>query len=167
MKECVLEPEGIPKIDGFRLKKFFGAAKTLEGSPSTYCLEGRLLWNNIGHIEVEAAAALNWPSDVPLVLLPCSVSVKIISLEATVRLAFPDNLSNQLELSLVPEQYSLEMEIESSIGYRSKLKNVEKISQLIASLIRQALEDNLVWPNRIPLVVPKFSEMLRPAEHIN
>jgi hypothetical protein len=155
-----LTPEEVPRIEGFRLKKFFGVPLTLDGSPSTYCLEGRLHWRNAGLFEVEAAAALIWPGENPLVMLPCSISAKLLSIDALVRIALPDRNSTMLEISLVPDQYSLELEIESSIGHRAKLRNVEKISQLLAALIRKAIEDGLVWPNRIPVQVPKISELL-------
>lgn len=148
------------------MKKFFGVPLTLEGSPSTYCLEGRLHWRNAGHFEVEAAAALLWPGSNPLVILPCSISVKFLSIDALVRIALPDRHSTMLELSLVPDQFSLELEIESSIGHRSKLRNVEKISQLLAMVIRKALEDGLVWPNRIPVQVPKLSDLMLNEEQV-
>ena len=161
-----MTPEEVPRIEGFRLKKFFGVPLTLEGSPSTYCLEGRLHWCNAGHFEVEAAAALIWPGSNPLVLLPCSISVKFLSIDALVRIALPDRHSTMLEISLVPDKFSLDLEIESSIGHRSKLRNVEKISQLLAAVIRKAIEDGIVWPNRIPVQVPKLSELMLSGEEV-
>lgn len=157
-----LNPDAMPQIEGFRLRKFFGMAKTLQDGPSTYCLEGRLRWREAGELQVDAAAcAVCWPTfDHPLIILPASVTVRLISLDAMVRLAFPDKASGRLELSLVPEEYSLELEIESSIGHRAKLKNVEKVSQLIGSLLRGALEEQLVWPNRVVIEVPRLSDLL-------
>lgn len=160
VKKVELMPESMPRIGGFRLKKFFGVPKTLEGSPSTYCLEGRLKWEDVGQFEVEAAGALSWPGSHPLVLLPCSLGVKILAVDALVRISFPDDKATELEISLVPEQFSLDLEVDSSIGYKSKLKNVEKVTQLLALVVRKSLEDNLVWPNRIPILIPNLSDLL-------
>lgn len=157
---CELTPGEAPVIEWVRLRRFHGAALTLDGPPSTYCLEAKVRWVNAGHFGFEAAAALNWPEGSPIVLLPCALSAKILALEAVVRVSFPDTQARLLEVSLVPEQYAAELEIESSFGHRAKLRNVEKLAQLLAVGIRAGLEDSLVWPARVAVEAPRLAELL-------
>lgn len=162
MKKFELTPGQVPRIDGFRLRRFLGAPRTLDGPSSTYCLEGRLRWEDAGRFHVDASPAFTWPpaSAQPLVLLPCSLGVRLVAVEAVVRIALPDGHCRQLELSLVPEAYAMELEVDSSIGHRAKLRNTEQVARLLAAVLRKAIEDSLVWPNRIPIEIPKLSDLI-------
>lgn len=163
MRKFELTAGQVPRIQGFRLKRFLGAPLTLGGAPSTYCLEGKLRWEEAGHFEIEAAPAFTWPaasSTQPLIMLPCSLGVRLVSVEAMVRIALPDDQCRQLELSLVPDQYTLELEVESSIGHVAKLRNAEQVARLLSAVLRKAIEDGLVWPNRIPIEIPKLSDLI-------
>jgi len=164
VRHAEVSKDHAPRLEGFRLKRFHGAARSLDAtsSSSTYCLEGHLRWDNAGRFEIEASAALSWPLDslTPLVLLPCSLSVRICSVDALIRVTLPDAHCRQLEISLVQDAYGLDLEVESTIGHKAKLRNVEPVAKLIAALLRKTIEDELVWPNRIPIEIPSLSDLI-------
>lgn len=172
MKRLELSRDTLPRFAELQVKRFYGGLpKALDEVISDYCIEGRLVWPNAGNLEVEATATVNWPSANPLLMLPCQLSVQVKNIDARFRLTFPEETSNKtprsymsrMELSLIPDEFGIDLDIGSSIGHRAKLNNVQKIGQLLATLIREGLHEHLVWPNRVSIEVPTPVELIFPV----
>ena len=171
MKRLELSRETLPRLAELQVKRFYGGLpKALDEVLSDYCVEGRLVWPDAGNVEVEACTTVNWPSDHPLMMLPWQLSMHVKGIDARFRLTFPEEsfsltprpYMSRLDLSLIPDEFRIDLEIGSSIGHRAKLNNVQKIGQMLATLIREGLHENLVWPNRVSMEVPTPVELIFP-----
>jgi hypothetical protein len=171
VKRLELSKQTLPRLAELQVKRFYGGLpKSLDEVLSDYCIEGRLVWPDAASLEIEACATVNWPSNHPFVMLPCQLSVHVRNIDARFRLTFPGEsfsltprpYMSRLDFSLIPDEFRIDLDIGSSIGHRAKLNNVQKIGQMLGTLIREGLQENVVWPNRVSVEVPTPADLIFP-----
>ena len=133
-------------------------------------------------IAISTRLVLNHPRPLTAIL-PVKLSVALRRFEGTLSLAFiapptptpPESTSNvrpptaqaddeqdagdangaRLEIALLPD-YTLDLEIRSLIGSRSKLEDVPKVRELVEGRIRDWVSRRVVWPRVWDLAVPRL-----------
>lgn len=68
-----------------------------------------------------------------------------------------------LTFSFLPN-YQLELQVESLIGSRSKLKNVSKVAKLVESRLRKVFDERCVFPNEQKVYLPSLWPKAIPAD---
>lgn len=112
--------------------------------------ELRVEWEEPAELAVESSLIICWPPRQPIALLPFSFSFAVKGLEATLRLELETAAGPpRMALSLLPEQFRLDLDIHSLVGHRSKLKDMPKLTAIIYSRIRQSLHHHILFPNRV------------------
>ncbi|KAG9292851.1 hypothetical protein G9A89_016213 [Geosiphon pyriformis] len=96
---------------------------------------------------------INWPRP-RIAVLPISLVLSVIKFSATIALEIVNHTqSSYIALSALPG-FTLEFDVQSLIGSRSKLEGVPKVTHLITSKLRNLFIERFVFPNYKKLVIP-------------
>lgn len=132
--------------------------------------EVQLHWDQAARCEVETSLLMCWPPRHPIATLPCSFAFSLPRLQARLQLRIspikeqgverttkwspplpPPQL--QLAISLLPDDFCLDVEIHSLIGHRSKLKDVPRLTSLLQARLKGAIRSHLLHPHSVSLMV--------------
>jgi len=64
-----------------------------------------------------------------------------------VEYVFPLDSNNKYILFSISDDYQLELDVKTLIGYRTKIKDSEKITSIIIKFIDNYIKNELVYPN--------------------
>lgn len=108
-------------------------------------LEVQIEWQDAASVELETSLVLRWPPCQPLAHLPCSLALLLPRLIFSLRIELGKSGSGdeKVRVSLLDEGLQMDLDIRSLIGHRSKLKDVPKVTAVLQSRIRRALESIL------------------------
>ncbi|KAI9345565.1 hypothetical protein BDR26DRAFT_856276 [Obelidium mucronatum] len=106
-------------------------------------------------IGVDTQVIINWPKPA-IASLPVSLVLSVIKFSGTIAVEFvthPDSSETFLAISIL-EDYSLEFDVRSLLGHRTKVKDLPKLTSLITSQLRSIFVDQIVWPSFKKLHIP-------------
>lgn len=125
----------------------------------------KLEWSDEISIGLEGLVAVNWPVDL-FAGLPFQLSVLLVKMSGVLSVEFPDftehlqqqqeggggdvrndkvNFTN-VQLTFLHDA-TFELDVKSVIGHMTKLKDMSKVATILTTLIRNAIEEEIVWPN--------------------
>lgn len=111
-------------------------------------------WQDVLALEIESALTL-----IGLIALPFSVSIKVKSIKFTAQLQNSKD-GDSFELSILPDDnLSIDLEVGSLVGHRTKLKDLPKIKNAIFDAVKKILSDTLINPKCIKIPFPKFHDI--------
>lgn len=123
----------------------------------------RLEWPEAATLDIDTFIVLHFPPSQPLAQLPCSFSFTIRTISATLHIAL-DRMEpaedEMMRISLLPDDFLLDIEIHSMLGHRSKLKDVPKLTEILHSRIQRTLRQHLLHPNRTSINVGRWFKHL-------
>ncbi|KAI7861504.1 hypothetical protein BDF14DRAFT_1868472 [Spinellus fusiger] len=115
---------------------------------------------------VETQVILNWPRQA-FAALPVSLALSVIRFSGTLTI----ELVNPPETTTRPEKpleryiaisshsnFVLDLHVRSLIGSRTKLEDIPKLTDLIATRLRNLYIDKLVYPNFVKVPIPNIWE---------
>lgn len=120
-------------------------------------------------LSISTRLLLNYPRPLTAIL-PVKLSVSIRRFEGTISVAFvapsspstsptppttDDALGGRVEIALLPD-YTLDLDVRSLIGSRSKLEDVPKVRELVEGRVREWVASRVVWPRVWGVGVPRF-----------
>lgn len=121
--------------------------------PESECCAFRMKcsWKNAFSLEIESALNI-----MNLIVLPFSVSVKLVNLKFTAQLLISKE-GDFMEITCLPDDYLLiDLEVGSLIGHRTKLKDLPKIKSAIVNSIKKILSDTIINPKVLKIPLPKL-----------
>ena len=103
---------------------------------------------------IETRFLLNYPKPM-LACLPISASVSLVNFSGRVSVSLLTETDGQtfITFSFSPS-FSLEFQVHSMIGGRSKLEDVPKLGQLVESTLQKRFADRCVYPNFEKIKLP-------------
>lgn len=139
--------------------------------------EVQLHWDQAARCEVETSLLMCWPPKHPIATLPCSFAFSLPRLQARLQLQMggptkqpgaektaklPPRTPSKMHLSisLLPDDFCLDVEIHSLIGHRSKLKDVPRLTSLLQARLKGAIRRHLLHPHSVSLMVSSPLEAL-------
>jgi maintenance of morphology protein 1 len=111
--------------------------------------EVRVEWNELATLELDTSVILNWPPRQQIATLPCTFSFSVRALETTLRMEI--STGHIVCLSVLPEDFLLDLEIHSLVGHRSKLKDVPKLTAILYGRIKDAIKERVLYPKQIQI----------------
>lgn len=113
---------------------------------------------------IETRLLLNYPKPM-LAYLPVSASVSLVNFSGRVSVSLLTEADGQtyITFSFSPS-FSLEFQVHSMIGGRSKLEDVPKLGQLVESTLRKRFADRCVYPNFEKIKLPMKWSAAKAAE---
>ena len=151
VKNINISPSSRPELRNFHV-----VSPGISGNESAalrFCLE----WTQIGSLELDSALQYaNFEnSAAPLVALPLSMSLSVKTIRATVQVQFsPDDA--KVHISCIPdEMLSIELEVGSLIGHRSKLKDLPRITIAVRDVIKKVLLERIIHPRTLSVSINK------------
>jgi hypothetical protein len=108
-------------------------------------------------ISLDTQLALNWPSP-SFVVLPVHLEIEVIDFRSTFSIEFhPRSMEEPacFTISILPG-YSLDLNVSSLIGSRTKLRDVPRISELIHLSLKKQIQNLIVEPSFITLPLPEY-----------
>ncbi len=128
-------------------------------------LEIDIDWSDRLGLCIETEVLLHWPFD-DAASLPVQMTIEFTRIQGTLALEWEmvaldaSGLHGHgdpgLQSSIRPQMavmvtflhgIELEMDCKSLVGHRTKVKDLSKVTQLVMSFLRTAVEDQIVWPN--------------------
>ena len=120
--------------------------------------EVRVEWSEPATLELDTSVVLNWPPRQQIATLPCTFSFSVRVLEATLRMEV--SAGHAICLSVLPEDFLLDLEIHSLVGHRSKLKDVPKLTAILYGRIKNAIRERVLYPKQVQIAA---GELIRKA----
>ncbi|KAI9293599.1 hypothetical protein K502DRAFT_318111 [Neoconidiobolus thromboides FSU 785] len=108
-------------------------------------------------------------ANISLAALPLSLTLSLLKFEGKIILEFQankDTMEQELKLSILSD-YKLELDIQTLLGHRSKLKDVPKIKELINARIIDLINQFLVEPNGINIKLPTIDNLFNKFQNDN
>ncbi|KAI9340672.1 hypothetical protein DFJ73DRAFT_844769 [Zopfochytrium polystomum] len=142
---------------GDEYPKFEAARMQFAELSSNLRAEVRFQFNDQITIGVDTQVLLNWPKPC-IAALPVSLVLSVIKFSGTLALelvAHPDSSETYMAISIL-EDFSLEFEVRSLLGHRTKVKDLPKLASLITAKLRSVFVDEIVWPSLKKLRFPDF-----------
>ncbi|CAG8544122.1 4029_t:CDS:2 [Diversispora eburnea] len=110
-------------------------------------------------IGINTQILINWPKP-RIAVLPISLALSVIKFSATINLEIDtDSDSSYIVVSVLPE-FTLEFDIQSLIGSRSKLEDIPKVTQIITSKLRNIFSEKFVHPNSMKIELPPLNSTI-------
>lgn len=126
--------------------------------------EVQLHWDQAVCCDVETSLLMCWPPKHPVASLPCSFAFSLPRLQARLQITLGPAGQDRdqpagtpqlrVAISLLPDDFCLEVEIHSLLGHRSKLKDVPKLTSLLQARLKGVIRSRLLYPHGVALVVP-------------
>jgi hypothetical protein len=108
-------------------------------------------------LAVECEVVLNWPKPT-FAILPVAISVSLIKLNTTCAIQVKEHY---LTLSFLPETFRATLEIQSSLGYRTQIRDLPKIKSMILARVQIFLQQYIMAPNFITIPLPMLKDIGR------
>ncbi|TPX72920.1 hypothetical protein SpCBS45565_g00023 [Spizellomyces sp. 'palustris'] len=97
---------------------------------------------------VETQVLVNWPKPC-IAALPVALTLSVVKFSGTIAVEFvthPDTPETYISISIL-DDFSLEFEVRSLLGHRTKVKDLPKLASLITSKLRSVFIEEIVWPS--------------------
>jgi hypothetical protein len=132
----------------------FSNAKVLAASPtighSDAVVQVDVHYQGCIRLGIECEIVFNWPKPA-FAILPILLSISLMDLYTTCSIHVRDQCLN---LSLLPETFRAILDVKSSLGYRTQLRDLSKIKCMILAQIQTLLRQHIMTPNFITIPLP-------------
>jgi len=97
---------------------------------------------------VDTNIMINWPKPC-IAALPVSISISVLHFSGKIMTEYvsPLDSNNKYILFSINDDYQLELDVKTLLGYRTKIKDPEKITNIIINVIDNYFKNELVYPN--------------------
>ena len=107
-------------------------------------------------LSIECEVIFNWPKPA-FAILPILLSISLTDLYTTCSIQVRDRCLN---LSLLPETFRATLDVKSSLGYRTQLRDLPKIKCMILARIQSFLRQHIMAPNFITVPLPILGDIV-------
>jgi len=149
IKSININPSSRPDLSNFHV-----VSPEVAGNGSAalrFCLQ----WTQIGSVELDSALqyVTSGSSAAPFVALPLSMSLNLKVIRATVQAQFSVD-DRTVQLACLPDDIlSVELEVGSLIGHRSKLKDLPRVTMAVKDVIKKVLLERVIHPRTLSIPI--------------
>lgn len=128
-------------------------------------LELQLSWQDCFELKMSCDLGLCWNtlSNVPMVILPCHLTIKLVSLSCKINIKVrgrkektneQEACDDHVTLCISKEDFNLKFDIESRIGSRKTLNNPPKLKIFLENFTREFIENFILEPKEFLVQIP-------------
>ncbi len=141
-----LEPSALPHISWIKVV----APDAAGGEEGCVLVRLEMVGGAACSFSLDTSLLINYPPGTPLAALPCSLTVNVERIAATLSIAIQEEATPArgriAAISVQPDDFVLDLTIQSLLGSRSKLRDVPKVAEVIEWRLRRLLSERLFPP---------------------
>ncbi|OUM69620.1 hypothetical protein PIROE2DRAFT_38021, partial [Piromyces sp. E2] len=130
-------------------------AKIRPGEHNGMITEFFINFNDCIVLGIDTNLMINWPRPC-IAALPVSLSISLLHFSGKIMVEYvsPLDSNNKYILFSVGDDYKLELDVKTLLGHRTKIKDPEKLTNIIINIINDFFRNKLVFPNYIRYDIP-------------
>ncbi|ORX82949.1 hypothetical protein BCR32DRAFT_278501 [Anaeromyces robustus] len=123
-------------------------AKISQGDHHGMTTEFHIDYNDCLILGVDTNLMINWPRPC-IAALPVSLSISLLHFSGKIMIEYitPIDSNNKYILISLSDDYQLELDVKTLLGHRTKIKDPEKLSNIVIGVINNFLRKEFVYPN--------------------
>ncbi|ORX55402.1 hypothetical protein BCR36DRAFT_281718 [Piromyces finnis] len=104
---------------------------------------------------VDTNLMINWPRPC-IAALPVSLSISLLHFSGKIIIEYvsPLDSNNKYILFSIGDDYNLKLDVKTLLGHRTKIKDPEKLTNIIINIVNDLFRNKLVYPNYIRYDLP-------------